>query len=98
MNTHYRSQRVRDPGDGKDVRIDYRRHTVVLVSIKRFGRVTIGYAEITFRRFDRPVCCCMHGNTRVPQNQRKEDRETEILCGDSHTNSDQQSRELFRRA
>ena len=89
---------MRDHGGGKDVRIYYRRHTEFVVRIERFGRVAISDAEIAFRRFTRTVCCRMHGNTRVPQNQRKEDCETDTMCGDLHTNSDQQSRELFSRA
>ena len=98
MSGHHRSRRMPDRAGWKNVRVHDRRHTVFLVRIERFGRVAISYAEIAFRRFARPVCYRMHGNTRVPQNQRKEDRETDIMCGDSHTNSDQQSRELFRRA
>ena len=87
---------MQEHGGGKNVRIHYRRHAVFLVGIERFGRVAISYAEITFCRFARPVCCRMHGNTRVSQSQRKEDCETDTMCGESHTNFDQQSRELFR--
>ena len=98
MNRHYRLHRMPDSTGGKNERIHYRWHTVFLVRIERFGRVAISDAEITFRRFTRPVCCRMHGNTRVSESQRKQDSETDTICGESHTISDQQSRELFRRA
>ena len=78
------------------MRIHYRRHAVFLVRIERFGRVAISDAEITFSRFARPVCCRMHGNTRMSQSQRNEDCETDIMCGESHTISDRHSRGLFR--
>ena len=98
MNRHYRLHRMPDSTGGKNERIHYRWHTVFLVRIERFGRVAISYAKVAFRRFARPVRCGMHRNTRMPQNQGKEDSETDTICGESHTISDQQSRELFRRA
>ena len=89
---------MQDHGGGKYLRIHYRRHAVILVRLERFGRVAMSYTEIAFRRFARPVCCRMHGNTRVSESQRKEDCETDTMCGESHANSDHHSRELFKRA
>jgi hypothetical protein len=96
MNRHYRSRHLPDHVNEKNVRIRYRRHTMFLICIERFGRVGVGNAEIALCHFARPVRCRMHGNACMPQKQRQQDGKTDVMCGESHTISDQHSRELFR--